>query len=582
MAAGWREKLTRRFVALIVAAAARITAGTSGRSGYPPPSASIGDIETPTVSGPLAVTADSTPWAATDKPLDDYGYVEQEFTYSGNAFRYDTTGDVDQTGTKLTTGGPADDGKFPYETRMIVRRPADPADFNGTVVVEWQNVTAGFDLEANWFGDPEYLLENGYAYVAISAQRVGVNFLRGWDADRYGDLDVSARDGGGVETITNDALSYDIYGAGIKALLDGGNGVDPLGPLAKPDTVIASGESQSGSRLSTYYNKIQPIHDVADAFLLTVSTSAIRARHRYAGDPRPERDREPGPADRARRHELSAVGGRRRVAPAADGVRELPGTDRAGLRIDAVGELPEVPTLAGAVAVRGQLGLRAPDRLGQWRRSTADRAARPLPGLAGRPEQPARARRSRYRPGRHPVARDVRAGSGQHRHQRGRSGGGGIFSAFCVPARLDRGSLRRRSAQPLRRLGRLRRPGIVSGPGRRRRRIHPRSGRPEADPDAQGGAEPAPDAFRGANPVAAGTPAASRSHGAAPRHRGRRSSSSTRATAVRPGARSPEPMPSTTRRSPSAARARREGEWIYRVRSNTTIPADAAPRGVRA
>ena len=46
-------------------------------------------------------------------------------------------------------GGPADDGRFPYRTRMIVRRPADPADFNGTVVVEWQNVKAQFDLEAN-------------------------------------------------------------------------------------------------------------------------------------------------------------------------------------------------------------------------------------------------------------------------------------------------------------------------------------------------------------------------------------------------------------------------------------------------
>ena len=259
----------RRIVSAIVgiASTAAIFAAPAG--------AAIGDVPTPTVAGPLPTTATSHPWAATDKPLADYGYIEQEFTYSGDAFQYDTSGAIDVTGTKLTTGGPANDGKFPYKTRMIVRRPADPADFNGTVVVEWQNVTAQFDLEANWFGDPEYLLRNGYAYVAVSSQRVGVNFLRGWDSTRYGDLDVSARDAG-TETITNDALSYDIYGAAIKALLDGGSGVDPLGNLAKPDTVLASGESQSGSRLSTYYNKVQPLHDLIDGFLITVSTGAVR------------------------------------------------------------------------------------------------------------------------------------------------------------------------------------------------------------------------------------------------------------------------------------------------------------------
>ncbi|HKJ35596.1 MAG TPA: alpha/beta hydrolase domain-containing protein, partial [Solirubrobacterales bacterium] len=245
--------------------------------GTAPALGAIGDVETPTVEGPVASTAGSTPWAATDQPLASYGYVEREYEYYGDAFAYDTTsGDIDQDGTKITTGGDLNDGKYAYRTRMIVRRPADPADFNGKVVAEWQNVTATFDLEANWFGDPEHLLKNGYAYVAISAQRVGVNSLRNWDPARYGDLDVSARDGGGSETLTSDELSYEIFAAGIKALLDGGTGADPLGPLAKPDTVIASGESQSGSRLSTYYNKVQPLHEIIDAFLLTVSSSPVR------------------------------------------------------------------------------------------------------------------------------------------------------------------------------------------------------------------------------------------------------------------------------------------------------------------
>ncbi len=251
---------------LLSAVTAAVLAVGSG-----PAMGAIGDVETPMVEGPVASTADSTPWAATDQPLASYGYVEREYEYAGDAFAYDTSGDIDQDGLRITTGGPANDGRHPYRTRMIVRRPADPADFNGTVVVEWQNVTATFDLEANWYGDPEYLLENGYAYVAISAQRVGVNSLKLWDAARYGDLDVT--DGG---ALTGDELSYEIFAAGIKAILDGGTGADPLGSLAKPDTVIASGESQSGSRLSTYYNKVQPLHEIIDAFLITVSSGQVR------------------------------------------------------------------------------------------------------------------------------------------------------------------------------------------------------------------------------------------------------------------------------------------------------------------
>jgi hypothetical protein len=244
--------------------------------GAPTAGAAIGDVETPTVFGPEPSTPTSHPFLATDIDLASYGYVEEEFEFAGDAFGYNTPALA--TGSKITTGGVGNDGKFPYRTRMVVRRPANAADFNGVVVAEWYNVTAQYDLEANWFGDPEYLLKNGYAFVGISAQRVGVNHLKGWDPARYGDLDVTA---GGTVT-PNDALSYEIFSAGVKAIRGAGNGVDPLGPLADPNLVIASGESQSGSRLATYYNSIQPLHEVVDAFLLTVSTNELR-------DDRPEK-----------------------------------------------------------------------------------------------------------------------------------------------------------------------------------------------------------------------------------------------------------------------------------------------------
>lgn len=253
----------RRFFIAIACAATGVFAVAA------PASAAIGDVQTPTLVGPIANSATSHPFQATDIDLSKYGYEEQEYYLEGNAYAYDTSVPL-TTATKITTGGPNSDGLHPYKTRITVRRPINPADYNGTTVAEWNNVTAQFDLEANWFGDPFYLLKHGYTWVGVSAQGVGVNALKGWNPARYGDLNVN--DSGAV---TGDALSYEIYSAAIKALRGQGNGTNPLAGFG-PQTVIASGESQSGSRLSTYYNEIQPLHEVADAFLLTVSNGPVR------------------------------------------------------------------------------------------------------------------------------------------------------------------------------------------------------------------------------------------------------------------------------------------------------------------
>ncbi len=53
----------------------------------------------------------------------------------------------------------------------------------------------------------------GFAWVGVSAQRVGVNYLRTWSPARYGSLDVT--EGG---TITNDALGWDVYSQALQAI----------------------------------------------------------------------------------------------------------------------------------------------------------------------------------------------------------------------------------------------------------------------------------------------------------------------------------------------------------------------------
>ncbi len=234
-----------------------------------PASAAYEGVPTPTVEGPIAVTASSHPFLATDIPLASYGYQENEYFISGTGYTYNTGGAVNVNGSKILTGGPNSNGTYPFKTRIVVRRPSNPANFNGKVIVEWQNVTAGYDLEANWFSDPYYLIKQGYAFVGVSAQNVGVSYLKKWNPERYGSLEVGP---------TSDALSYDIYASAIKAVRGDGTGPEPLGNLTSHiQKVTASGESQSCGRLVTYYNKVAPLQEIADDYLLTVCTTAIRA-----------------------------------------------------------------------------------------------------------------------------------------------------------------------------------------------------------------------------------------------------------------------------------------------------------------
>jgi hypothetical protein len=240
-------------------------------SGTAPASASAPN---PVVTGPVAATAPpgdpshDYPFFASHLDLRRHGYVEEEYFIAGTASRYRTP--PGQTASVIDSG-------HPYKTRIVVRRPASTTRFNGTIVVEWINVTNGLDMENTWFQIDEHLLRSGYAWVGVSAQRVGVNRLRTWNPDRYGTLDVSRRDGSGVETITDDALSYDIMSQAAHAVR-APDGVDPLGGLRHRNVVIATGHSQSASRLSTYVNSIQPLAHAFDAFALHGSLgNAIRA-----------------------------------------------------------------------------------------------------------------------------------------------------------------------------------------------------------------------------------------------------------------------------------------------------------------
>ncbi|HEX2540336.1 MAG TPA: alpha/beta hydrolase domain-containing protein [Caldimonas sp.] len=223
----------------------------------------MAQVPNPTVSGPIPSTAApgdpsrNYPFFATHVDLAAWGYVEEEFVFEGTANRYTTTPPL-ETATFV-------DGAHPYRTRMLVRRPV-ATPFNGTVVVEWLNVTNGLDMENTFYQMDEHLLRRGYAWVGVSVQRIGVNRLRTWSPARYGDLDVSRRNADGTETFTNDALQHDIFSQAVQAIRQP-SGTAPLGPL-RAQRVIATGHSQSAMRLVGYINQVHPLARVVDAFAL--------------------------------------------------------------------------------------------------------------------------------------------------------------------------------------------------------------------------------------------------------------------------------------------------------------------------
>lgn len=189
------------------------------------------------------------------------GYAEAEYRFSGAARSY------------RSVAWPAD-GRFvvepveerPFATRVLVRRPDDPAAFNGTLVVEWLNVSGGLD------GAPEYiflvdeLVRRGYAYAGVSAQYIGVEggtslvgipgmlAMKDSDPDRYGTL-----------RHPGDAFSYDLFTQVGSALRD--PATEPLSGL-DVRTMLAVGDSQSAITLTTYVNAVSPLEKAFDGYLL--------------------------------------------------------------------------------------------------------------------------------------------------------------------------------------------------------------------------------------------------------------------------------------------------------------------------
>ena len=194
-------------------------------------------VAQPTVTGPITGgIRTGKPYNTTQVPLTN-GYIEQEFFYEGTA--------TSAAGLQR-----------PYKTRILVRRPSDAKLFNGSVVLDWNNVTVPDDTDVNWQPSHPAIMKRGFVYVAVAAQllsqEVSPLALKQWDPVRYGSL-----------SHPTDDYSFDIFSQAAEAVLD----PKVLGSLRpKVARRLALGASQSGGRLLTYINDWHAKHRVFDGF----------------------------------------------------------------------------------------------------------------------------------------------------------------------------------------------------------------------------------------------------------------------------------------------------------------------------
>jgi Alpha/beta hydrolase domain len=188
------------------------------------------------------------------------GYAEQEYRLDATADSYELTGA--RTADGVWTVRPSKPAAF--TTRLLVRQPADPERFSGTVVVEWLNVSGGIDAAPDWMLTHTHLLRRGHAWAGVSAQKAGIDggglvdglHLKKLHPERYSFL-----------LHPGDAWSFDIFSQAGHALRSH-PGILPAPVSARPIRLLASGHSQSAAFLVTYVNAIDALAAVYDGFLV--------------------------------------------------------------------------------------------------------------------------------------------------------------------------------------------------------------------------------------------------------------------------------------------------------------------------
>ena len=246
-------------------------AQAAGEGWQPPTAHAVAPsiVHLPSVQGPIPVSSDSWPFASvmhsvTARDLGASGYVEEEYFVSGVAHVY----------AWPALGRLTSFARGPYTTRILVRRPKDPARFSGTVIVEALNPSLRYDAAIMWMESQDYFIGHEDAYVGVTVKPVAIESLKRFDRERYAALSFAnplppattcptsmlppAPGGLPPESSprTENGLIWDIL-SDVGVLVRSRDARNPLARFAV-SRVYLTGDSQSGAFVLIYANAIHP------------------------------------------------------------------------------------------------------------------------------------------------------------------------------------------------------------------------------------------------------------------------------------------------------------------------------------
>ncbi len=220
-------------------------------------------ISPPEYCRDIPITETSWPLGAAHRlvePIDlsEYGFAENEYILGGKANVYEWPENRKLPSVRTP--------ECPYASRMLVRKPAKPEDFSGTVVVELLNWASTYDRTIpGWGHCYEYYLSRGIAWIGLTVRERVFPVLKRFDMARYSELSFDnplpederkdpANSYGPSNRDSENGLCWDMISQ-LGALLKSDRKDNPFNGF-QVKTVIAT--AATGGDLSAYASGIHP------------------------------------------------------------------------------------------------------------------------------------------------------------------------------------------------------------------------------------------------------------------------------------------------------------------------------------